>query len=148
MVVGEGQTEETFIRDVLAPRLADRDISLQPRLIATSQGAVGGALTPERVLRHLRNTLRERADTYVTTLFDLYGLQADFPGIAEGRLENDAISRCRVIEAVFGAAVAKVSDRRADRFIAHVQPYEFEALLFSDVACFATVRSDWSRFCR
>jgi hypothetical protein len=50
IVVGEGQTEETFIRDVLAPALMGRDISLQPRLIATSAGAKGGALAGDRVL--------------------------------------------------------------------------------------------------
>lgn len=36
IVVGEGQTEETFVRDVLAPEFAPLDISLQPRLIQTS----------------------------------------------------------------------------------------------------------------
>ena len=131
---------------VTPSRRSEHNISLQPRLIATSKEAIGGALTRGRVLRYLRNTLRERADTYVTTLFDLYGLRADFPGMAEGRRESDPIRRCRAIEAVFGLTVAEVSERRADRFIAHIQPYEFEALLFSDVACFAAVRPDWNRF--
>lgn len=52
IVVGEGQTEETFTRDVLAPMFAARGISLQPRLIATSKEAVGGALTRNRVLHY------------------------------------------------------------------------------------------------
>ena len=146
IVVGEGQTEETFVRDVLAPVLTERDISLQPRLIATSKEAVGGALTRHRVLRYLRHTLRERADTYVTTLFDLYGLHADFPGATAASNENDPVRRCNAIESAFAEAVIEISERRADRFIPHIQPYEFEALLFSDVSCFAKVRSDWSRF--
>jgi len=33
IVVGEGQTEETFVREALAPQLIDRDINLQSRLI-------------------------------------------------------------------------------------------------------------------
>jgi hypothetical protein len=97
-------------------------------------------------LRYLRNTLRERDDTYVTTLFDLYGLRGDFPGVAAARSQTDPVQRCRAIEIEFAAAAVEVSGCRAVRFIAHIQPYEFEALLFSDVACFATVRSEWGRF--
>lgn len=146
IVVGEGVTEETFIRDVLAPTLTARDVSLQPRLIATSKEAVGGALTPERVLRYLRNTLRERGDTYVTTLFDLHGLRPDFPGATAARKERDPIRRCQAIEREFAQAAVEASGCREDRFIAQIQPYEFEALLFSDVGCFATTRSEWQRF--
>ncbi len=80
IVVGEGQTEETFTRDILATSLANRGILVEPRLIRTSESGSGGALTHDRVLRVLRNTLRERPDTYVTTMFDLYGLKPDFPG--------------------------------------------------------------------
>lgn len=144
--VGEGQTEETFIRDVVAPELTRHDIILQPRLIETSSGARGGSLSRERVLRYLRNTLRERGDTYVTTLFDLHRLRTDFPGVAEARAMNDPLRRCGAIETLFAEAVAEISERRADRFIAHVQPYEFEGLLFSDVSCFTTVRPEWRRF--
>jgi hypothetical protein len=85
IVVGEGQTEETFVRDVLAPQLTDRAINLHPRLIDTSQRGRGGALSRDRVIRFLRNTLRERAGTYVTTFFDLYGLRPDFPGVDAAR---------------------------------------------------------------
>jgi hypothetical protein len=146
VVVGEGQTEETFIRDVLAPAFTSLDISLQPRLIATSVGATGGALSRERVLRYLRNTLRQRDDTYVTTFFDLYGLHGDFPGVAASRNDTDPSRRCRAIEAMFAQEAIERSQCRAERFFPHIQPYEFEALLFSDVSCFAEVRDDWRRF--
>lgn len=39
-----------------------------------------------------------------------------------------------------------MSGCRPDRFVAHVQPYEFEALLFSDVSKFGSVQSEWARF--
>lgn len=32
-----------------------------------------------------------------------------------------------------------------DRFIPHIQPYEFEALLFSDVAALSLVNPSWSK---
>src|ERR1041384_1857485 len=99
IIVGEGQTEETFIRDVIAPYMASRDVMVQPRLIPTSKhGTKGGALKRERVLTYLRNTLRERADTYVTTFFDLYGLPTDFPGRASSSGIADPITRAQAIE--------------------------------------------------
>lgn len=146
VVVGEGQTEETFIREVLAPAFTDRDLSLQPRLIATSPGARGGALSRDRVLRYLRNTLRERGDTYVTTLFDLYGLRSDFPGAAEAVRHTNPVSRCQSIEAVLAQQAIDLSGCREDRFFPYIQPYEFEALLFSEVSCFGEERSDWENF--
>lgn len=146
IVVGEGQTEETFIRDVLAPQLTDRDLSLQPRLIDTSQRGRGGALSTERVLRYLRNTLRQRADTYVTTFFDLYRLPADFFGVATARTNPDPLQRCRIIEGALAQAVIQESGCRPERFFAHIQPHEFEALLFSDVTILSVVQPEWARF--
>jgi hypothetical protein len=148
IVVGEGQTEETFVREALAPQLADRDVSLQPRLIDTSQMGKGGALAPDRVLTFLRNTLRERSDTYVTTFFDLYGLRAGFPGVDAARAEIDPLSQCRLIEKALADAAIQLSGSRADRFFAHIQPYEFEALLFSDVSAFGTIQAGWRGYVR
>jgi hypothetical protein len=77
--------------------------------------------------------LRTRQDTYVTTLFDLYRLDTGMPGVEESRGLANPVKRASYVEAAFaGAIVAEVGcDQR--RFIPHIQPYEFEALLFSDV---------------
>jgi hypothetical protein len=146
IVVGEGQTEETFVRDVLAPAFWGRDIFLHPRLISTSKRGRGGALSRDRVLSFLRKTLRERDDTYVTTLFDLYALRSDFPGVEDAMTETDPITRCLDVETDFATVVVAESGCRASRFIPHIQPYEFEALLFSDVTQFERVQSEWHRF--
>jgi Domain of unknown function (DUF4276) len=143
IVVGEGLTEETFVRDVLAPELVQRNIRLRPRLIETSPGVRGGSLTRDRVLRFLRNTLRERGDTYVTTLFDLYGLRSDFPGVEVSRAEQDPLTRCGRIEETLNEGAVRVSQCRADRFFSHIQPHEFESLLFSDVSRFGDANGAW-----
>lgn len=145
IVVGEGQTEETFVRDVLAPAFGAHGIFLHERLISTSRQSKGGALSRDRVLTFLRTTLRERTDTYVTTLFDLYGLRSDFPGFAEAESGNP-IQRCVAIEAAFAMVVTAESGCRPERFLAHIQPHEFEALLFSDVSRFGEMQPGWSRF--
>ena len=60
IVVGEGQTEETVVREVLAPPLTALDISFQPRLIETSEHGRGGALTREHINdgRHTHPSIR------------------------------------------------------------------------------------------
>ncbi len=146
IVVCEGQTEEVFINDVLAPALLDRNMFLYPRLIATSQHSKGGALTGQRVLRFLRNTLRERKDTYVTTFFDLYGLRPDFPGRAGTAREIDPIEQAIAIQREFHTAVIDVAKCRPDRFLPHIQPHEFEALLFSNPGKFAQVEPAWRKY--
>lgn len=132
VVVGEGQTEETFVRDLLAPALAPMGIYLTPRLVPTGPHNRGGSLSERRVLRFLRNTLRERGDTYVTTFFDLYGLPPEFPGVEASAPITDPLARAVTIEQALAAAAVQVAGCRADRIVPHVQPHEFEALLFAD----------------
>ena len=146
IVVCEGTTEEVFINEILVPALGNGNFFLSPRLIATSRHSKGGSLKGQRVLRFLRNTLRERRNTYVTTFFDLYGLPPDFPGRTESTPESDPLDRAKAIEAKFHAAVVDAAECRPDRFLPHVQPHEFEALLFSDPKRFAEVEPAWQRY--
>ena len=146
IVVCEGQTEEAFVKLVLYPGLSPRNVFVQPRLIATSRQAKGGALNPQRVLRHLRNTLSERPDTYVTTFFDLHGLPSDFPGQPGTAAQGDPLARATEIEAGFHDAVVRHTGCRPGRFLPHIQPYEFESLLFSDAVAFAAAEPEWQGF--
>lgn len=143
IVVGEGQTEETFVRSVLAPALGRRDIFVEPRLIKTSSAASGGALNLARVRQQLVSTLAQRANTYVTTFFDLYGLDTSFAGVVESRGWPPA-ERASQIEASLADAVVAASQCRRERFIPHIQPHEFEAILFSDVSRFSETEAAWA----
>lgn len=146
IVVGEGQTEETFVREVLRPELVPRRIYLEGQLIETSKTGQGGALSPQRVLRHLRNVLRQRRRAYVTTFFDLYGLDADFPGRREAAKIADPVARAQAIEVVFGHAVVAEAECMPQRFLPHIQPYEFEALLFSDLSRLPEIQPEWAQY--
>lgn len=146
VIVGEGQTEETFTGYVLKPHLDGHGITVEPRLVDSSQSGRGGALSRGRVLRFLRNTLRESRTTYVSTFFDLYALAPDFPGVAAARTRNGPVQKSRAIEDALAAEAIAMSGCRAERFVPHIQPYEFEALLFSDTSAFGTVEPRWRRF--
>lgn len=145
VVVCEGQTEAAFVKEMLAPELGTRGMFLHPRLIATSPRSKGGRLTGPRVLRFLRNTLRERNNMHVTTFFDLYALPSNFPGRSEAGKYTDAGSKAEAVERVFHAEVIRHAECSLERFFPHIQPYEFEALLFSDPARFVEVEPKWEK---
>jgi hypothetical protein len=145
IVVGEGPTEESFVRDVLALRLANQEVFLEARLIRTSPASRGGGLSWDRVRRFLRNTLRERSTTYVITFFDLYALDTDFPGADEARRIADPLARAAHLERCLCEAVVAEAGCRADRFLPHLQPHEFEALVLTDVEALAEVEPRWHK---
>ena len=146
IIVCEGQTEEAFVNRILRQHFTHQDKFVQPRLIPTSQRAKGGALSRQRVLRYLRNTLRQRQDTYVTTFFDLYSLRPDFPGQSEAAADSDPIERATAIEVRLQETVLEEAKCLPGRFLPHIQPYEFESLLFSDIGQFSEAEPAWKPF--
>lgn len=143
VVVCEGRTEQAFINEVVQPALAPQAVFPDARLISTSSGAKGGALSRDRVVGDLCRVLRQRDDTYVTTFFDLYRLPADFPGEPSSSALRDPIALCEQIEESLLGVVAERAQRRRDRFVPHIQPYEFEALLLADTTAFDRVNPKW-----
>jgi len=63
----------------------------------------------------------------VTTLFDLYGLPDDFPGLGAHAQEPDTNRRCDALQTALGAAV------NDQRFIPYLQRHEFEALVLASL---------------
>jgi hypothetical protein len=128
---------------ILGPALARSNVFVEARLIPTSPKGRGGALSGQRVLRFLSNALKQRRDTHVTTFFDLYGLPSDFPGFTGS--PPDPLDRASAIEASWHEEVVDLARCRPDRFLPHIQPYEFEALLFSDTSHFAREQPEWEQ---
>lgn len=142
-IVCEGQTEETFVRDVLAPAFYHLGLNLIPEMVETSPDHKGGALKYDRVKRHLRNTLRQSSAPVVTTLFDLYRLDSDFPSFAASQAQPDLSRRLNVLKQALHADVVAEAGCQPERFIPYIQPYEFEALLFSDVPTLTRIEPGW-----
>ncbi len=129
-ILVEGQTEETFVREVLAPHFQDRGLYLTPIVVVTKRAKSGpffkgGVNSYRAVKRDLRRLLLDTDVTAVTTMIDFYGIPDDFPGY--GTLPAaSSIERVRHLEESFAQ---DISDRR---FVPHLSLHEFEALLFSD----------------
>jgi hypothetical protein len=138
-VLAEGQTEEAFVYQVLAPHLADHGVVATARCVTTRrdrrrphQVFRGGFRDFGKALRDLQRWMAEDAGAFFTTMFDLYALPNDFPDYVSSVQMPDPYARVRRLEQ---ALQGLVNDRR---LIPYIQLHEFEALLLTEPAKF-----DW-----
>lgn len=138
-VVAEGQTEEQFVKHVLAPSLWPHDVIPDVHCVTTGRRR-GGLVKYAHLRRDLSLWMREdqNRDACFTTMVDLYRLPLDFPGYAHSRRSADALLRAGHLE----AELAK--DLAHPRFVPYIQVHEFESLLFADLAKFAVAYPDRS----
>jgi hypothetical protein len=136
-VVVEGQTEESFVRNVLAEVLWGSKVHPTPILLGTP-GHKGGRTSYARLKRDVVVQLKQDRGAWCSTMIDLYGLGPGFPGYPPpGGLSP--IEKVRHIEnAVKEDICSEIPDLRPDRrFIPYLQLHEYEAILFSDPPAFA-----------
>lgn len=143
-VLAEGQTEEAFINEVLAPELGANGIFADAHRITTGRrrGRLfrGGLTNYEHLARDLTLWMKQdqNEDSWFTTMIDLYRLPINFPGRATlspalasydrvARLEEEF--RINIVDRLGNASVSR-------RLIPYIQLHEFEALLFSDPSGF------------
>ncbi len=132
-ILVEGEAEEDFVNEVLAPHLLDsNEISVSATGVGETKGG-RGIVGWKAALRHIRNSLREDGELYVTTLVDYYALPQSWPGRKDATARHYA-SRAAFMNAQIAEAVAAEmgEDWRGNRFIPNVLIHEFETLLFSD----------------
>jgi hypothetical protein len=132
-LVVEGQTEEGFVNQVLAPHLGAIGIYASARCVTTRRDRHrpdrvhrGGLPDYGKARRDLERWMAEDAGAVFTTMFDLYALPEDFPEFSEARRLINPYERVAFLEA---ALAADINDHR---LIPYLQLHEFEALLFCD----------------
>lgn len=146
IVFAEGQSEEQFIKQVVAPSLRHQRIYLKAQTLKTSQQGTGGAVIFDRLTFYARNVLRQYPNAVLSTFLDLYGLDTDFPEFHEARRQAEVASRVVRLEAALHREVVAKVGCQAERFIPHIQPYEFEGLLFADVTALCEIEPRWKNY--
>ena len=141
----EGETEETFVNDLLADHLYNfgyEDVSARILGNARLREKRGGIRAWSSVKKDIVNHLKEDSGCLATTMVDYYGLPQTgdraWPGRAEaGMLPFAQKSSC--VESALLADIAKElgGEYEARRFRPFVVMHEFEGLLFSDCRAFA-----------
>lgn len=127
----EGQSEETFVSEILQQHFSRIHIYLNPILVRTGKKGKGGISTYGKIQWQIKQKCKEDSDAYVTTMLDVYGLPKDFPGKAEALKLANISDRVQLLETAFSEDIAQ------KRFIPNLLMHEFEALLFSAPFAFA-----------
>lgn len=136
----EGQTEETFVNEVLAPHLYGsgwRRVSARLFGNARQRSRRGGVRAWSEVRRDIVNHLREDQASTATTMVDYYGMpmagRMAWPGRSQAA-ELGFQQKARTIEDSLAADIRQTMGPGYDdgRFIPYVMMHEFEAMLFSD----------------
>lgn len=129
-ILVEGQTEESFVNDVLAPHLQGFQLQITPIIITTKRTKSGikhkgGDVRYPKFEKEVRNLLKDSNVICVTTMIDFYGLRSvqDFPKYAE-------IPRGTPHERIQFLEKAIQEDINHKRFLPYFSLHEIEALLF------------------
>lgn len=135
-ILVEGQTEETFVRELLVAHCARVDVYVTPILLRTSPGHKGGVTRYAKVKPQIVRLCKQDSESVVTTLIDLYALPKDFPGMTDAGfpVQGRGSQKAEFVEARWAADVGE------HNFIPHLTVHEFEALLFVQPERFA----DWT----
>ncbi len=130
LILVEGQTEERFVKDVLAPAFLDRGLYFFPTILVTKRvksgpDFKGGVTSFGKFQRDAQKLLNSASNALVTTLLDYYGLPTDFPGM-DSRPIGPPIDRVTHVEQ---AILTRFGSPR--NFLPFLALHEFEAWLFA-----------------
>jgi hypothetical protein len=127
----EGETELQFAKETLLPHLAKFKVEIRPRMLLTNRklGKRGGALNFQRLKGDTMRLMKEDAnrEARFSTMIDLYGLPADYPGW------NEAVKKSKPADRVLELEKALAGEFGDSRFIPFLQLHEFEAFLYCDL---------------
>jgi hypothetical protein len=119
----EGQTEETFVRELLYNHFIQQNIYVNTILL-------GGAVTYGKIRKELHRKCSEDSTAFVTTMLDLYGLPKDFPGKSSIPTTANIFEKAEYLEKQMGIDIG------LQNFIPNLLVHEFEGLLYSNTEAF------------
>jgi len=129
----EGQTEETFVRELLYEYFMKQDICLNPILVRTSRTGKGGVVSYAKIKSQLNRKCHEDRTAFVTTMFDFFRLPGDFPGMDSLPNTADSFKKAAHLEKQLA------DDIGHSNFLPNLLVHEFESILYSDTQGF----SEW-----
>lgn len=131
LILVEGQTEERFVKDVLAPAFYERELFFHATILVTKRvkdgpNFKGGVTNFAKFRNDAQRLLNSAGDALVTMMLDYYRLPADFPGMATRPQNGTPIQRVTHVETAIGQAFDSHPN-----FLPFLVLHEFEAWLFS-----------------
>ena len=129
IVIAEGETEASFVNNVLCPYFYAAGIYNAVQCFKTKHS--GGGLSKYSYIRQdIVHALYE-SEAVVTTMIDFYRLPSDFPGYKQLNPTAPHQEHVAFLEARMKEDIENMQNRRFENLIPYIQLHEFEALLFS-----------------
>lgn len=139
-IIVEGQTEDTFVRNLLANYLYEKDsnwIEITPLLVLHSEkdgikykGGVRRNNGYKYITRYISNLVKEDDGAYYITMFDFYAFPQDIPNYSVAMSKSNPFDRVKFLEDQFYQDIYLQTGYH--KFIPYLQLHEFEALLFTN----------------
>lgn len=142
LILVEGQTEERFVKDLLAPTYWNINLFIEPTLLITKRvkdgpNFKGGVTNFAKFENDVRRLLNNSGNALITTFIDYYALPNDFPGMNSRPVNCSSLECVQYLEneihKYFGSPI---------NFLPFLALHEFEALLFSDDHSLPTVMTE------
>jgi Domain of unknown function (DUF4276) len=141
----EGETEETFVNELIAPHLLTHGFTfIAARKLGTGrQRDKRHGIKPWSVVKEvICDQLTHDTNSYATLMVDYYGLPATGQRAWPGREQSIDLAHenkaNHVEQLLYQDIQATITHSEAIRFVPFVVMHEFEALLFSDCAALAS----------
>ncbi|MGD9678701.1 MAG: DUF4276 family protein [Vulcanibacillus sp.] len=134
-ILCEGQTEESFIREVIYPYFLNIDIYIRPIICTTkrtiSQKYKGGVTDYNKIKTELKILCKQHKNEIITTMFDYYGMPENTPEIMHKDI--DIYKQIEYIENKI------TQDINHSNCFFGLMLHEFEGLLFSSPQAFKLI---------
>jgi hypothetical protein len=128
LILVEGQTEETFVKDILFPHLEKKSIYCIPKLATTKRvrsgpDFKGGIVSYGKLEIDIKRLLTDTSTVAVTTMIDYYGFSTIVP-FKVAIKGGSCFERVILLEKMFKENIGH------KKFLPYLQLHEFEALVF------------------
>ena len=124
-ILCEGQSEESFVKKVLASYLEKEGVYVTPIVL-------GGVSRYAGIRKELRK-LGKNKSASLTTMLDYYKLPQDVPGVGEGNSKEPGEIASGIEARIYEDLQNEISCKS---FFPYIQMHEYEALLLADVDSF------------
>lgn len=131
ILIVEGDTEKTFVDEVLCPYLYSLGIYNSVQCFKTKHSN-GGMSKYSYIKRDIINVLYED-NVIVSTLLDFYRLPSDFPYFDESKKMPTHQKQVSFLEEKVKEDIEMTQNKIFDNLIPYIQLHEFEALIFSSI---------------
>lgn len=136
-IIVEGQTEQEFVNEQIAPYLLRYGIyEVKPILIHTSKSGRGGFVNYQHLKNDAKRLLSSQKSDFIVSMF------VDFFRCPEVPQKERWSGKSNHLEQIIEMEKCICEDINDTRFIPYIQLHEFEALLFASNDGFVTFLSE------